>query len=262
MQIRIRSSVGARTLEARQRVGLTQRELAKRARVAQSTLSRIEGDVVSPSFEDITRIARALGWPLLFFATGRERSGTDPRDLVVQLAFFGMRDMDVSSVPLIGEVRPFEEIIAMAAAAGAPRLIEAIPALLLLNDFSPERMSAQARKEHVSHRIGWLAEIADWIAAKLPVSAIRPDALDRLRKIYEPLWERRRNEASHPSLPTKNWDLMGRLLPSASHPDRPSAFSDLIAELPPITRRWRIAYSTPQEEFLARAQNLIGRNGD
>lgn len=55
------ASAGILVREARIRAGLGQRELARRARVAQPLLSRIERGLVSPRFETLDRLLRACG---------------------------------------------------------------------------------------------------------------------------------------------------------------------------------------------------------
>jgi len=58
--------VGPGTLvrEARIRAGIGQRELARRAGVAQPLLSRIERGLVSPRYETVDRLLRACGMSL------------------------------------------------------------------------------------------------------------------------------------------------------------------------------------------------------
>lgn len=46
---------------ARQRAGLTQRELACRAGVPQSTIARIESGTISPRVDTLARILQAMG---------------------------------------------------------------------------------------------------------------------------------------------------------------------------------------------------------
>lgn len=50
--------------EARDLAGLSQRELARRAKTAQSVVARIEAGQTSPSFETAARILRAAGFDL------------------------------------------------------------------------------------------------------------------------------------------------------------------------------------------------------
>ncbi len=50
--------------EARMRAGLTQRDLARRARTAQSVVARIEGGRTSPTIETLSRLLLATGFGL------------------------------------------------------------------------------------------------------------------------------------------------------------------------------------------------------
>lgn len=52
--------------EARLRAGLTQRELASRARTSQSAIARWESGEVVPSFERLRELIRACGLELTF----------------------------------------------------------------------------------------------------------------------------------------------------------------------------------------------------
>ena len=49
---------------ARTRAGLTQRQLAQRARTAQSVVARIESGATSPSWETLSRLLEAAGFAL------------------------------------------------------------------------------------------------------------------------------------------------------------------------------------------------------
>jgi transcriptional regulator with XRE-family HTH domain len=50
--------------QARQRAGLTQRALARRARTAQSVVARIEQGLTSPSWETLARLLAAAGFAI------------------------------------------------------------------------------------------------------------------------------------------------------------------------------------------------------
>jgi len=65
-------------LSARERAGLTQRQLARKARTAQSVVARIELGETSPSLPTITRLLRAAGFAL---TTELERAEVDPGQL-------------------------------------------------------------------------------------------------------------------------------------------------------------------------------------
>lgn len=64
----------------RRRAGLTQRELARRARVPQPTISRIERGLVSPSADTLQRLLRACGMEL----AGVERPGVGVDRTLIQ----------------------------------------------------------------------------------------------------------------------------------------------------------------------------------
>jgi transcriptional regulator with XRE-family HTH domain len=49
---------------ARRRAGLTQRELARRARTAQSVIARIEGGTTKPSLETLERLVACAGFEI------------------------------------------------------------------------------------------------------------------------------------------------------------------------------------------------------
>ena len=57
-------SAAAILYKARARAGLTQRELARRARTAQSVVARIESGATSPSWETLSRLLEAAGLAL------------------------------------------------------------------------------------------------------------------------------------------------------------------------------------------------------
>jgi transcriptional regulator with XRE-family HTH domain len=61
---------------ARERAGLTQRELAKRAGTAQSVVARIELGETSPSWSTLARLIKAAGFAL---STTLRRTRIDPQ---------------------------------------------------------------------------------------------------------------------------------------------------------------------------------------
>ena len=58
------NAAGTVLREARARAGLTQRQLAERARTAQSVVARIETGVTSPSLETLGRLLEVAGFAL------------------------------------------------------------------------------------------------------------------------------------------------------------------------------------------------------
>ncbi len=63
--------VGARLKRLRLQLGISQRELARRADITNANLSQIEKDVVSPSLSTLEKILRALGVGLAEFFNER-----------------------------------------------------------------------------------------------------------------------------------------------------------------------------------------------
>jgi transcriptional regulator with XRE-family HTH domain len=63
---------------ARERAGLTQRQLAKKARTAQSVVARIELSETSPSWSTLARLLKAAGFSL---SAGLRRINVDPQVL-------------------------------------------------------------------------------------------------------------------------------------------------------------------------------------
>jgi transcriptional regulator with XRE-family HTH domain len=64
--------------EARDRAGLTQRELARRAGTSQAMVARIEGGQQSPSVATLERLVRACGLELRVETDGEERAPAGP----------------------------------------------------------------------------------------------------------------------------------------------------------------------------------------
>jgi transcriptional regulator with XRE-family HTH domain len=59
---RQRNDVGRLVREARQRSGISQRSLARRAGTSQAAISRIERGLEQPTFERLEQILAGLGW--------------------------------------------------------------------------------------------------------------------------------------------------------------------------------------------------------
>ncbi len=220
------------------------------------SLSRFEAGVRQPAFADACAIAQALGTPLLFLADGRDRTGSDPRDLIAHLGYWGLNDLAPGEVSLFGEARPLEGLIAVSLTeAGTPRILESIPALLLKNDFSVTDLEAQATAARALHRLGWLAEVAEWIGSQLPVSRIHPSASTKLKQVREVAWNRRQQDFATTSRAPRSlegWDLFGK---RESSSDKESF--KRLGHSSPIAKKWRIAYATPQADFLTRARDIL-----
>lgn len=245
--------LGPRLLKARTHRFLTLSALSKRTGVSESSLSRFESGVSAPSFADVCSIARALGWPLLFFATGHERTGSDPRHLAAHLRFWGLSDQPADA--LIGESRTFEEIVLeVLSDHSTPRLVEAVPALLLRNDFDEKVLLQRAEERGLRARVGWACELAEWIASNLHLSSIRPDALPKLCEL---------RKKSFDFMMPDVWDVIGEGSTFEEDHD-PAGWKRIkraIAKTPDLTKKWWIVFETSQERFLDRAKEILGEVG-
>ena len=66
---------GTLLAEARTRAGISQRELARKARTAQSVVARVELGATSPSWTTLSRLLKAAGFRL---SAGLRRIDVDP----------------------------------------------------------------------------------------------------------------------------------------------------------------------------------------
>lgn len=73
------TSIGDRIREARERLGLTQKQLAKSAKISQSTIAAAESDP-NRKPRDLNSIAAALGVDPYELEFGKRREGTPPPD--------------------------------------------------------------------------------------------------------------------------------------------------------------------------------------
>jgi transcriptional regulator with XRE-family HTH domain len=181
--------VGRWLRTARKSAGLSLSELASRTGVSLPSLARFESDRAIPSFGDVCIIAQQPGWPLLYFATGLERSGDDIRATVAQLRFWGLRDVHAAETVLLGEVSPFEELLASVTRGSVNlRLLDGLPALLLRNRFDPAEVISHGESTGSLRRLGWLADVAVYVSERLPPRCSQPDAkrkLDAIKRAAE-----------------------------------------------------------------------------
>lgn len=217
--------------------GLSQTELAGLCEMTQAQVSLFESGRRIPSLEQFVRIARALDVPLQGLITGTWRPGTGLPDLAVELRGLGAVDLwaDGSTVP--GAARRPEEVIALAVqgASPEPRVVEALPALLLWNEMQPPLLRAYGITTRTTCRLAWLSEIALTIGRKKMFSSVsRKEPLEEFLKGVEP-----------PG--TADWDDLG--WPA----DVPPRY--------PAWKRWKIAYGATPEQFELRASSLRTSQG-
>jgi transcriptional regulator with XRE-family HTH domain len=222
--------------KARVRQGLTQKELAVRANVSQPRVSGIEKGQILPTLPQLIRLARALVVPLQWFLNGSVTPGTELPDFALQLQWLKIVDLLVPDSLIPGGFRPTEEVLALAVRENQPnpRIIEAIPAVLAWNRWSPSRLReySRPRASKASIRLAWLADVALTIHRTTGFPGGCPQ--------YKNL-ESFVGSLAKANLPLTNDDL-----------GRPGDEQ----KLPPVSRRWMISYDAPVASFVERAKRL------
>jgi transcriptional regulator with XRE-family HTH domain len=240
-------AIGQWLKTARKDAGLTFAELERVTGISSSSLVRFESDRAVPNFGDVCLIAQQLSWPLVYFATGRDRTGHDPVALAVQLHYWGLRDLSLPRTVLFGEIRAFEDLVAEVVTADpSPRVLEAIPGLFLRNKFDVTELLASGRRYGGVRRLGWLADVAQTVSRRIPLEYVHPDAPRQLRAVLA-------DAEKQP--PSDEIDyVFGETSSSASGQRAWSAS-------PPLTKRWRIACDIALRQFQERAISILERPG-
>jgi transcriptional regulator with XRE-family HTH domain len=222
---------------------LTQKELAAQTGIAQSRISAIEQGLLLPTLPQLARLARVLLLPLQWFLTGATTPGTEVADLVFELRALGVGDLIVSNATIPGAFRATEQVIALAISGDQPEpsIIEALPAVLAWNSWSPPLLRAYARRydPRAVFRLAWLADVALTIhrTQGFPGGCPSRRTLEEFRR---PLSARTRPQ------------------PQADDLGRPAG----AGTLPPAWRRWKITYAAPLTAFIDRAQHLSSQKSE
>lgn len=228
--------IGSHLAAARLQRGLSQSELAARCGLSQAQISYFELNRRRPSLDQLLGIAGALGVSLQRLVMGTDRPGDGLRDIAIELRHLGLVDLWVEAPIVPGAFRRPEEVVARAVSGRepAPRVIEAIPALLAWNRIAPILLWAHGRtaRPRATRRLAWLADVALAIDRRggFP-GGCRRDQLVRFTR-----------RVPAPSPGSDDWDDLGR--PMASAPTSP------------IWRRWRISYDADLMQFEQRARRL------
>jgi len=221
--------------QARKNAGLTQAQVVRLLGITQSTVSDLERGRISLDWERSVRFAALYEIPLQWILTRTERPADTLSGIAFELGFYGLSDVVVSEALVPGAYRRFEEVICLALAGGrpSPRVIEAIPALLLRNNWSHEILGGFATAYHIDGRLGWLADLA------LTLS------------------ERPRLRAVHLGVRTGELNRLVRSIDKPTKEDSLGAPARDKRKLPAIWKRWRITYDRALEAFEDRAIDLI-----
>ena len=228
----LQETLGVRLRRHRKLAGWSQEALAKALSVDRSLVSRWESGSRAPGLWEALRAARALEIPVSALVIGSAALGGGNEVVWQELTFHGAPFATAGTKPL-WSVRPIHETIADALVHPTPRVIDRLPGLLLLEDFSARALWGLCADSEVEFRMGWIADIALWLARD---SAIATKAL-RIRALQTALDLARRPDRDAPL------DSLGF---AAEEPDG----------LPPIFNRWRISYAGELKQFEAAAEEL------
>jgi transcriptional regulator with XRE-family HTH domain len=222
---------------ARERRRMTQSRAAQELGIRQSRLSALESDANKVRWPLIERAAALYRMPLQWFTTATLRPGEEIADTAVELLHHGLDDLLVPGARAPGAFRRFEELVAVVISGTPhPRIITAMPALILLNRGSAQLMLAFAGERDVVHRLGWLCDIALTLLDRgVPSPGAVADVATLRSVIVEP-----------PPPPRTSFDSLGS----------PAEKED---QLPAIWRRWKVSFDEPIETFAERARYLLGR---
>jgi transcriptional regulator with XRE-family HTH domain len=215
---------------------LSQPELASRCALSQAQVSYFEAGHRRPTLAQLFRIARALDVSTQKLIAGSDRPGTALREIAVELRNLGIADLWVKDVVVPCAFRRTEELIALVVSGEepAPRLIEAIPAVLAWNEIDPILLQAYGHTgdPRTCRRLGWLADMALAIDRQRGFpGGCRKEPLARFTRMVSSL-----------SSDKEAWDSLGR--PMSKPPTSP------------LWKRWRINYDAALDEFTARAKEL------
>ena len=183
------------------------------------------------------RLAHAVLMPLQWFLRGALLPGLELTSIALQLQWLGIVDLFVPDAKVPGAFLPTEQVL-VAAVSGKqpdPRIIEAIPAVLAWNRWSPTLLRAYSRprgsQAHV--RLVWLADMALTIQRTTGFPGGCP-AQKHLEVFV--------TDFSRQAKPSLRNDDLGRPGEATS--------------LPPVSKRWKISYAAPLSTFLSRAKLL------
>lgn len=213
---------------------MTQKDLAALSGLKQAQLSFFESGRRWPTLWQLTKLAQVLEVSLeQLLAGNRDRLATGVKDIAFELRNLGIVDLKIGAGPVPASFRPTEQVIALALAGDEPepRIVEALPAVLAWNPWSLHLLKAYGRDSdrRVPTRLAWLADLTLTIERTQGF----PGGVLQSRQLSELL----RSEK-----PGRTPDSLGR--PAGK------------ANLPPIWKRWNIAYADGLDQFRQRAKHL------
>ncbi|MEE9393279.1 MAG: helix-turn-helix transcriptional regulator [Planctomycetota bacterium] len=234
-RLRWRTSLGERIRLARTQRSLSQAELAAWLSITQSQFSKTERGERELSFFEVVQLSGHLGLPLQWFLDGRLQPRGDRRSLIAELIAYGIRDLQ-SAGPLgtVGAIRSVEEVFCRSLEGRPdPRVLAALPALVLLNPIRHELLLAYATRLKVLRRSGFLCDLARHFHANAPWGQAAAVDFDE-PQIIEFLKSARSALVQHPE-------------------DK----APKTASRHPIWKRWVAGLGITHEEFRDRCRSIV-----
>jgi hypothetical protein len=198
----------------------------------------MEKGLILPTLPQLIRLARALAVPLQWFLTGTAAPGTEVPEIALELKSLGVVDLLVPHAAVPGAFRPTEQVLALAVSGNQPepRIIEAIPAVLAWNRWSPTLLRAYVHSGcdlRVGVRLAWLADVALTIHRNEGF----PGGCPHRRELEKCVrwWSKHSTQFAET-------DDLGRPAPGD--------------DLPPVWKRWKIRYDASLSAFVDRARHL------
>jgi hypothetical protein len=179
------------------------------------------------------RAARALGVPVSTLVVGSAGLPGGSEIVWREIAARGAPFLTTGSSPLWA-LRPVQESVADALLHPAPRVIEHLPGLLLLESFPPRALWGLCADWGVERRLGWIADVALGLGHGTGIA--RAPAQTRLLRDTIALCRR----------------------PAADEADDSLGFPAAEpGQLPPVFNRWRITYDGALSRFESAARELV-----
>jgi transcriptional regulator with XRE-family HTH domain len=238
------NQVGRHLEHARKAAGLTQLALAKATGINRVQIVRMEAGRIVPRLDEVVRLAEVLKVPIEWFIAGRCMPTHDLRGIALELYRLGVRDLEVSGMQVPGACRTREEILVHAVGGDQPepRIIEAIPFLLLQGYFFPPLVHGYTMwlDGRAVTRLAWLSEIA-LALNRLSAMPLLREASTLTGRRAQPrhlqafIW--RGEEAQKKRKANARPDSLG-------HPG--------TGNRSPIWKRWNISYAGTMDDFKRR----------
>lgn len=227
--------------KARKNRNLSQIDIADRLGMTQSSVSVFERRPDQIPWCRVQELAAIYEKPLQYFLNGEVAPPNTAEQLFKELRHWGLSDVVGGPAIPAGAFRRFEETFALALVSRPnPRIVHGLPALLLLNDWSPTLLHAFSVTYGTLQRVGWIADLA---LALLDIHESNPrvsiDSSTNLRSFISSI------------------DRSGFQNDDLGYPPTADA---RVSGASIIQRRWKVSFDSDLSTFRERTEFLIAEN--